>query len=319
MKIKWSLNTLSATAVLSAGLLFNTSTQAAYINDLYAMSCTEDSVTMQSITKTVGGDTLYSGSIQATSCAGMFLDENDDSQGASSPAPNIGELYDGFLNSEPTRNASPQTEAQLATPLNTGQLDPLTFIEESDLQDLDGDGDFTDPGWIHLAHINGDNTGADGVGSVEYSYIQTLNLSSVLDIAFDCDVGGCTSGTWTVSALANSIADVSAILGENSFDHLAFVFKGGKSGVGIYDFDFKELVGDATLPNDFNFSTPYTFSGIWNMDDLKGPKGQAQNYSHVNIWARDPATGSQIPEPATIALFGLGLLGLAGMRKRKMA
>ncbi|MGY8869272.1 MAG: PEP-CTERM sorting domain-containing protein [Pseudomonadales bacterium] len=315
MKIKRSIVPLSATALLAAGLLFNASAHAAYI--VSNGQCTTDSVTIDTITKSDGTGTVHTGSsIQATSCAGMFLGANDDSQGASSPTPNIGQLGNGFLNGE-TINTGMGT---------TGELDPMTFIEPSDLQALDPDGVFDDPGWIHLANFqdSGSNT-----SNPTYSFIgsgaNSLDLNVVLDITFDCNVGSdCKAGTWSIATTTNILSLIQPILGVGTFDHLALVLKGGNSGVAVYDFDFPDLTDPYAFsgPDILDYVTPYTFTGTWNTDDLLATNGQfqPQRFSHANFWARDPFGGStDVPEPATIALFGLGLLGLTGMRRRKIA
>lgn len=274
-------------------------------------------MTIDTITKSDGTGTVHTGSsIQATSCAGMFLGANDDSQGASSPTPNIGQLGNGFLNGE-TINTGMGT---------TGELDPMTFIEPSDLQALDPDGVFDDPGWIHLANFqdSGSNT-----SNPTYSFIgsgaNSLDLNVVLDITFDCNVGSdCKAGTWSIATTTNILSLIQPILGVGTFDHLALVLKGGNSGVAVYDFDFPDLTDPYAFsgPDILDYVTPYTFTGTWNTDDLLATNGQfqPQRFSHANFWARDPFGGStDVPEPATIALFGLGLLGLTGMRRRKIA
>jgi hypothetical protein len=317
MNMKRSLIPLSAAAMLTTGLFFNTSAQAAFI--VSNGQCSTDSVTLDTITKSDGTGTVHSGSsIEATSCAGMFLGANDDSQSASNPTPNIGQLGNGFLNGQTVVSGNGGA---------TGELDPMTFIETSDLQALDPDGIFNDPGWIHLANFQ---DGGNDSSSPTYSSISngtnSLDLDLVLDITFNCNTGAdCKAGTWSIATTTNILSLIQPILGVGTFDHFALVLKGGTSGVGIYDFDFSELTAPYAFsgPDILDYVTPYTFTGTWNTDDLLATNGQhqAQRFSHANFWARDPAgtPTNKVPEPATIALFGLGLLGLVGIRKRKMA
>lgn len=284
------------TVVVSATFaLFSAQSQAALFS---TENCTTDSVSITSISETVSGDSVYSAppAIDATGCAGLFPGTNDDSFGASEPSPNIGELGDGFLNGQPVIG---------------GSFDPLTFITESELQDRDGDGDATDPGWVHLAHVDGDDS------SISYSTMgegaDSLYLGDILEFVF-CDSGpDCsqTGGTWSLEVAEDSFDLVTAILGPNTFDHLTFVFKSGLGGVGVYDFNFKQLVTEGTVG--INFTTAYTFTGTWNMDDFLSPGGNPQDYSHMSIWARDPALqppGLQVPLPGSIWLLLMGALSL---------
>ena len=62
---------------------------------------------------------------------------------------------------------------------------------------------------------------------------------------------------------------------------------------------------------------PAAASGTWSTEDLlvgNGPNGGNQPViSHFGAVANNTA----VPEPATLILLGLGLLGIAGIRKRK--
>lgn len=260
--------------------------------------CTTDSVHITSISETGSGNAVYAATPgqAATACAGMYAGANDDAQGGSEPDPNIGELGDGFMNGQSIKGES---------------FDYFNFISPADLQDRDGDGNATDPGWVHLAHVdeNGNTTYSSmGEGSDE------LYLGDILNFIFclsgpDCSL---TGGSWSLEVSEDSFDLVADILGPNTFDHLTFVFKAGQN-LGVYDFDFTQLAGGVF---NIDFTTAYTFEGTWNTGDFTNKKGNAQDISHMSIWARDPAlTVVDIPVPSSLWLLLAGGLVLV-LRRR---
>jgi hypothetical protein len=74
-------------------------------------------------------------------------------------------------------------------------------------------------------------------------------------------------------------------------------------------------LGDETDPTD---STYWGASGgYWNTDDV-----YSRGISHFSTWTLtdggDPPAG-QVPEPSTMLLFGLGILGLAGFGRKRLS
>ncbi len=270
-------------------------------------TCTTDSVSITSIEVSPlnGEDVIYSSPpnpvIYATSCFGKVTGSqmpggNDHANGLSEPDPNIGQLGDGLLNGE------------------GGYISPTQFITPEQLLDLNGDGNAIDPGWIFLGSVQGDgNTTFD-------SYDKPLNIGDILSFTLTCNGTGsdqCVSGLWTLETSLNIIDVVQEVLGRNAFDHLAFVIKAGPA-FAIYDFDFN-ILGNVLLAagGDFDFETPYSFTGEWNTNDFMNPTNtNPQAFSHISLWARDPVAQNQVPVPGTLALLGLGLLALRFARRR---
>lgn len=52
-------------------------------------------------------------------------------------------------------------------------------------------------------------------------------------------------------------------------------------------------------------------SGTWNTDGLEN-----RNLSHISFWS---AGSTPVPEPATLLLFGTGLLGMAGFARKRVS
>jgi hypothetical protein len=58
---------------------------------------------------------------------------------------------------------------------------------------------------------------------------------------------------------------------------------------------------------------------LWNTLGITNKKGKAKDLSHISFWTADNPPGPDpVPEPSTIALFGIGLLMLAGFARKRL-
>lgn len=126
-------------------------------------------------------------------------------------------------------------------------------------------------------------TGWDSISKTEDS----LWLTGDLGLFLPTGQGG-TSGTWKVDTNAFNDYKTGDIL---------FVLKAGTNAAAY------EMNMDSTNTN--------LTSGSW---DITSDAWNGSGLSHFTIWYRDSIN---VPEPSIVALFGLGLLGLGFVRRRK--
>lgn len=264
----------------------------------------------------IGDNLLENGPYNASECIGIYSG-NDSVQ----TDKNIGELDDGFLNGE----SSILTGYEFIDGMVNGAVNPWF---DGNPMDIDGDTNATDPGWINLAKFDTSNGGTTYNDITSYDGTKRLNISDVLELTFSCSGDDCESINWTLTTDIDIAETVREVLDRSTFDHLAFVAKAGDhkedQGWAIYDFNFYEIFGTEALNGNsvFDFDTAYSLSGSINVKYNKNATDKIGDFSaglsHLSVWARDPVADdvTQVPEPSTIAIFGLSLLGLSLRRKQ---
>jgi hypothetical protein len=115
--------------------------------------------------------------------------------------------------------------------------------------------------------------------------------------------GGTMTGALSVSGIDNDHGSFS--ISSTVWDTYAGLLFVMKSGTGQYNPDWAVFsLASGTTGGSWS---------IWTLFD------NADGLSHVNIYGRGTPTTTRVPEPATLAMFGAGLFGLALVRRRRLA
>lgn len=271
------------------------------------VGCTKDTYQITAAGLAGGPLSAIPGGIQSTSCIGVYGTPNNINS-FNAAQPNLGYLGDGLLNGQ-------------KNDVGKVLVSPTQFITASQLQDLNpATTGAIDPGWVQLGTLaaNSGNLTTYNVtptGGPAFNLNQVMSYSqTVTNTTNGGGTPGGIAGTWTLTLNPNivSILNAAGLFQRSSFDHLAFELKAG-SNWAVYDFDFNSIGG-------FDLTKPYSMSGTFNLNDFRNSTNTSdQGISQLAVWARDPVVEqtTNVPEPGIMGLFGIGLLSLAGLRRRK--
>jgi hypothetical protein len=234
----------------------------------------------------------------ASNCAGAFKGNNSAFE---KPTVNLGYDNDGWLNKED---------------YNDWWEGPGAFVDDSDLLDLDGDGNINDPGWI-LASLGEQETRGmvgqsipDTDTSEGYTFVDDLiTFDSCVDKnnrRTNCFSGEAVAGEWTYTPPDQDPEILRDLIGGDFFDQVAVVFKAGNA-FAMYNFNISDLNIDPIFAGDYNFE----LTGTWDISDVLACHG----LSNVSFWLRDPIADTEVPEPSTL---GLLLLSSVFIIRRKV-
>ena len=204
------------------------------------------------------------------------------------------------------------------------------FITEGELQDLEFDDQFNDPGWIFVGKQNmkedvsfkpetlTDPNDPTKTYTFTSDILKMQNCKDKNGAALPNCSADAVSGEWVYKPPQLNPASLMAILGiDKFFDQVAVVFKSSDQ-FAIYNFKLSDFDLDPVVGlTDAN----YIFTGTWDMSKTLINNGnQSAGLSHFDLWLHDPVVGTttpniRVPEPTTIAIFGISLLGLRLRRK----
>jgi hypothetical protein len=142
-------------------------------------------------------------------------------------------------------------------------------------------GSFEGNDWAFIAKDDppGGPAGTGSLGGINFSIVSTTGQSGTWDL------------TWSGAGFPVSIDFV-------------VVLKGGSLNFAAFLFDNETLAAPGTNAPDDPWEITFLNNG-----------GNIPNLSHLSLYGRD-VVHQTIPEPTTMLLLGLGLVGLAGVRRK---
>lgn len=183
---------------------------------------------------------------------------------------------------------------------------PGAFIDDGDLQDLDGIGGKNDPGWVYMGKDEGNGFKGATIPDEEtpYTFIDNLFTCSADGISYGT-CAGLYKGRWKFTPPTEQPELLLSLLGGAFFDQVAVVFKGGGTFL-MYTFSLENMGLAPILAGE----TKFEFGGTFDLEDLllNGSGDGTAAISNVSLWARDPFLPTQVSEPGYLALLGMALL-----------
>ena len=182
-----------------------------------------------------------------------------------------------------------------------------------------------------LSKIDTDYGSVPGVLSLSWGSTDGQNQALVTDAAkwWSTQYGSLSGVAWGEGGDSHSLQVAMTALAGYSLASLSFEYAGWPNQnqvtqYGIYEADgttpILSPITGLTAPGQGFATAAYTFTGSETAAVLRfGPNGYNAGIDNFKITLTnptDPGTG-QVPEPASLALLGIGLAGLGFMRRRR--
>lgn len=165
--------------------------------------------------------------------------------------------------------------------------------------------------------------------STTYSFSNSSNSWNVIHGNWNFGVNGSITGDW--NSYAGILTGISGSLASNNGNTVISILDGFNTSDGFGVWDVSIARNDRTFTGLFNFANySYLNAGassvkLWGGADLSCTRNSngsscGTRWLGLDLWGPGSDTVVvDVPEPTTMGLMGLGLMGLVGFRKKKLA